>query len=76
MKNRTKIEDFNSETCPEHGSDITKEYDFGMYDATVSTFDNCNCAVVTRDWPMGSIYCTTYNEAEGIARLEAARMSN
>ena len=76
MKNREKLEDFDSETCPEHGTDIIKEYDFGMYDATVSTFGGCECAVVTGDWPKGSIYCTTYGEAEGIARLEAMRMSD
>jgi len=76
MENRTKLEDFDSETCPEHGSDITKEYDFGMYDATVLTFGECKCAVVTRDFPMGSVYCTSYGEAEGIARLEAMRMAN
>lgn len=73
IENRSNVEDYNySEECPEHMTPIKQEYDFGQYDATVHVYHNCGCAVVARDWPQVPIYCTTYGEAEGIARMQSA----
>jgi hypothetical protein len=67
--------DFSDDCCPVHGSEVKKEYDFGMGDATVYTFRGCCCAVgydSERGFYKGSCYFTNYNQASGYARLVAA----
>ena len=74
IENNSRVE-FNDE-CPAHGNEVRKEYDFGQRDATIYTFCGCKCAVlIGRDvagFEYEPIYCTSYNEASGTARMQAS----
>ena len=61
---------FNGE-CPNHGAEITREYTFGMQDATVYKF-GCGCCAVGLDDMDDPIYAPDYPTAAGIARLKVA----
>ena len=69
------FEDFN-DTCPHHGGEIKKEYDFGQLDASVIVFDKCKCALFCPDeaWFRGYTLYSSYAEAAGRATLH--KMSN
>ncbi len=67
--------DFDGDTCPQHGTELRAEYDFGMHDARVYTFTGCRCAVCcVIDAIQDATYHTDYNSAAGRARL-AAKMN-
>jgi len=59
------------EECPCGNGNLKKEYDFGMRDATVSTY-TCGHAVTTSEatnFEGKGYFCKNYNDAAGIAKL-------
>ena len=70
-----------SESCPEHGGDLKKDYGFGHRnsDAEVHVFHGCKCAVGMRHDPVGlsSIirYFRNYDGAQAFAKEHVAVMN-
>lgn len=75
MENGDFCEYFNDK-CPEHKTELKREYTFGygVGDATVFTFTGCGCAVCLKmdGFKNKPQYFTSYNLAAGTARLHAA----
>lgn len=72
--NRISPQEYN-DACPVHGGDLTKEYNFGMGDATVIKH-SCGCCLVADDSGLNDMtYFRSYSEAVGLARLIVAKGS-
>ena len=76
MKDGDRI-DGNFDECPLHGGYLKGEYDFGLGDATVCTYEGCRCATVWHPWSDqdGGQYYTSYAKAAGRAKLLVAKGS-
>lgn len=75
LANHSKVDANSTDTCPVHGGEVKKEYDFGMMDASVFVYQGCGCAVgydCERAFYTGARYFTNYNNAAGYARLVVA----
>ena len=57
--------------CPVHGTDLLREVDFVVSDATVCAYDGCKCATVWTEasWMDGGEYYTTRQGAVARAKM-------
>ena len=68
-QNGAKVtKEYDGDTCPIHGTEVRKDYDFGLNDATVTVFSGCKCAVCVNSWN-DAYYYTSYTAAAGKATM-------
>ena len=75
----TRIEFYEGDACPVHGTEHKKTYHFGSTmsaETDVCVFRGCQCAVAIRHDPVGTLnstptYHTSYGAASGVGRLHA-----
>lgn len=70
MKNGQSLPNYNDK-CPIHDGEKKKTYEFGKFDATVTTFRSCGCAICHQTSGMNEPpqYYTDYSQAAGRARM-------